>query len=46
MVNIQNIIRNNNLLLFTFNISIIKKPYMGFNIQNIIESKTTHSLLI
>jgi hypothetical protein len=45
MVNIQNIIRGNNLLLFIFNIRI-KKACMEVNIQNIIKSNTIHLPLI
>jgi hypothetical protein len=45
MVNIQNVIKDNDLLLLTFNIRTKKNMYEN-NIQNIIGSNTTHSLII
>ena len=44
MVNIQNIIRDNDLLLLIFNIRI--KNLYKVNIQNIIGSNKNHSLII
>jgi hypothetical protein len=44
MVNIQNIIRDNDLLLLIFNIRI--KNLYEVNIQNIIGSNKNHSLII
>ena len=47
MVNIQNVIKDNDLLLLTFNIRTKKKKNMyENNIQNIVWSNTTHSLII
>jgi hypothetical protein len=45
MVNIQNVIKDNDLLLLTFNIRTKKNMYEN-NIQNIVWSNTTHSLII
>jgi hypothetical protein len=46
MVNIQNVIKDNDLLLLTFNIRTKKKNMYENNIQNIVWSNTTHSLII
>jgi hypothetical protein len=46
MVNIQTVIKDNDLLLLTFNIRTKKKNMYENNIQNIVWSNTTHSLII